>query len=168
MLRVCGRFLVFCFLGLLVLAVFVGQGFVVWGVGRDDAVVRVGEAEDALGGAFVAVVGAEGAGANVSGLLVRLNVAGGLYSSAQAALEEGDYSLAFVRAGDCVGLADGVLADAGLLKADAVAHAGDWWVTVSISAVGSVVFVGVLLLVWRWFRRFYGGRFLKSRPEVAA
>lgn len=168
MLRVCGRFLVFCFLGLLVLAVFAGQGFVVWGVGRDDAVLRVGEAEGALRGAFVAVVGAEGVGANVSGLLVRLNVAGGLFSSAEVALEDGNYSLAVEWASDCVGLADGVLGDAGVLKADAVAGAGGWWVTVSISAVGSVVFVGVLLLVWRLFRRFYGERFLKSRPEVAA
>jgi len=147
--------------------VFVGQGFVVWGSGRDEAVVRVGEADAALRGAFVAVVGAEGAGANVSGLLVRLNVAGGLLSSAVVAFQDGNYTLAVERAGDCVGLADGVLGDAGLLKADAVAHAGGWWVTVSFSAVGSVVFVGVLLLVWRLFRRFYGERFLKSRPEVA-
>lgn len=166
MLRGCVRFLVFCFLGFLVLAVFASCSLVVHGSTLDEAVLRVGEADDALGLAFVAVSGAEGAGADVSGLLVRLNVASGLYSSAELALQSGNYSLAVEKAGDCVGLADGVFGDAGVLKAAALDAAAGWWRVVVFSVVGASVFVGVLAVVWVLVRRRYAGSVLGLKPEV--
>jgi hypothetical protein len=166
MLRGCVRFLVFCFLGLLVLMVFASQGFVVWGSTGDDAAARIGEADDALGRAFVAVSGAEGVGANVSGLLVRLNVASGLYSSAEVAFQSGNYTLAVERAGDCVGLADGVFGDAGVLRGEALDAAAGWWRVVVFSVVGACVFVGVLAGVWVYVRRRYAGSVLGLKPEV--
>jgi len=166
MLRCCVRFLVFCFLGLLVLMVFALQGFVVWGSSGDDAVARLGEADDALGRAFVAVSGAEDAGADVSGLLVRLNVASGLYSSAEVALQNGNYTLAVERASDCVGLADGVFGDAGVLRGMALDAAAGWWRVVIFSVVGACVFVGVLTGVWVYAKRRYSGHVLGLKPEV--
>jgi len=41
-------------------------------------------------------------------------------------------------------------------------------VTVLLSVTGSVVFVVVLFLVWRRFKRYYADRLLGCRPEVAA
>jgi hypothetical protein len=111
---------------------------------------------------------AEAAGANVSGLMGRLNEAGGALTSAGVALAVGNYSDAVSLAGTCTSLADGVSRDAGVLKSDSVARAADWMLTVSFSAVGAAVFVAVLFLVWRWFRRVYGEKLFESRPEVVA
>ena len=81
-------------------------------------------------------------------------------------LKAGNFSDAVSRAEACEGLADGVSGDANALRTDAVAQAAGWWVTVLVSAAGSVVFVCVLFLVWRRFKRVYGDRLLKCRPEV--
>jgi hypothetical protein len=137
-------------------------------VGFEEASVAVADADTALRGAFDAVLDAESAGANVSGLMGRLNDAGVALTGANVALAAGNYSDAVGRAGECRGLADGVVLDAGVLKNDAAAQASRWWVTVLLSVTGSVVFVVVLFLVWRRFKRYYADRLLGSRPEVAA
>jgi hypothetical protein len=119
-----------------------------------------------LRGAFVHVSDAEGAGANVSGLMGRLNEAGDALASAKAALEMENYGDAVSRADLCKSLASGVVGDADALKTDALATKSSWWMTVSFSVAGSAVFVVVLFLAWRWFRRFYAAKLLESRPEV--
>jgi hypothetical protein len=137
-------------------------------VGAEEASVAVADADTALRGAFDALLGAESAGANVSGLMGRLNEAGVALTGANVALASGNYSDAVGRAGECRGLADSVVLDAGVLKNDAAAQASRWWVTVLLSVTGSVVFVVVLFLVWRRFKRYYSDRLLGCRPEVAA
>jgi uncharacterized membrane protein YeaQ/YmgE (transglycosylase-associated protein family) len=77
-----------------------------------------------------------------------------------------NYSDAVSRAGVCKSLVSGVVGDADALKTDALATKSSWWITMSFSVVGSVVFVVVLFLVWRWVRRFYAAKLLESRPEV--
>ena len=166
MLRRWVRFLVFCFLGLLVLAVFASHGFVVWGFTRDDATVRMGEAEDALRGAFAVVSEAEGAGANVSAVLVGLGWAGGNLTLAEGAFQSGDYAGAVAAADVCSALAGAAAGEADGLRVNAVAAAGLWWQTVAFSVVGACAFGVVLVLLWRWFRRVYGRRVLAARPEV--
>jgi hypothetical protein len=89
-------------------------------------------------------------------------------TGANVALAAGNYSDAVGRADECKGLADGVFSDAGVLKNDAAAQASLWWVTVLLGVTGSVVFVVVLFLVWRRFKRYYSDRLLGCRPEVAA
>jgi hypothetical protein len=136
--------------------------------GFEEASVAVADADGALRGAFVAVLDAENAGANVSGFVGRMNDAGVALTGARVALAAGTYSDAVDRAGECRILADGVVLDAGVLKNDAVAQASFWWVTVLLSVTGSVVFVAILSLVWRRFKRYYADKLLGSRPEVAA
>ena len=137
-------------------------------VGAEEASVAVADADTALRGAFRAVLDAESAGANVSGLMGRLNEAGVALTGARVALAAGNYSDAVGGAGECKGLADIVVLEAGVLKNDAAAQASLWWVTVLLSVVGSVVFVVTLFLVWRRFKRYYSDKLLGSRPEVAA
>jgi hypothetical protein len=137
-------------------------------VGFEEASVAVSDADGALRGTFVAVLDAESSGANVSGLMGRLNEAGVALTGARVALAAGNYSDAVGRAGECRGLADSVALEAGVLNNDAAAQASRWWVTVLLSVTGSVVFVVVLSLVWRRFKRYYADRLLGSKPEVAA
>jgi hypothetical protein len=139
-----------------------------WGfaVGREEASVTVSDAEAALRSAFKAVSDAEGAGANVSGLVLRLNEAGGRLTLAEVAYRNGDYVEAYVRADACVALANGVADDAASLKGQALAVAGEWWKTFTLSVVGSAVLVVCLGLVWVWFKGSYGRRVLRLKPEV--
>jgi len=136
--------------------------------GPEEASGAVADAERSLRDAFRVVSDAEAFGANVSGLLDRLNEAGGALTSAGVALAEGNYSGAVGWAGTCRALSEDVSGDADVLKSDAVARAAGWWLTVSFSAVGAGVFVAALFLVWRWFRRTYEGKLLESRPEAVA
>jgi hypothetical protein len=137
-------------------------------IGAEEASAVVADADLALRGAFVAVLDAESAGANVSGLIGRLNEAGVALTGARVALAAGNYGDAVSRAGECRGLGASVVLDAGVLKNDAVAQASLWWVRMLLSVVGSVVFVVVLFFVWLRFKRYYADKLLGCRPEVAA
>jgi hypothetical protein len=137
------------------------------GVSSQQSANAIAGADQALRAAFVNVSDAERAGANVSGLIARLNVAGSEFTSAQVAFDAGNYSDAVSLAGLSRVLADGVAVDAGELKNDAVAQTSSRWMTVFLSFVGSAASVAVLFLVWRRFKRFYWNRLLKNKPEVA-
>jgi hypothetical protein len=154
------------FFAVLTVACFVFSLPRTFAVGSAEAAAAVSNAESALRGALVAVLDAENSGVNVSGLMGRMNDAGVALTGARVALAAGNYSDAVDRAGACRSLANGVLTDADVLKSDSVAWASLWWVTLLLSVTASVVFVAVLFVVWRRFRRSYAGKLLKSRPEV--
>lgn len=135
-------------------------------VASQDAVSSIATADAALRSAFVNAFDAEQSSADVSSLLVRLNDAGGNLTSAEAALDEGNYLDAINLANTCKSVADSVSSDASVLKADAVAAAGLWWQTMLFSVVGSVVFVLVLFLVWRRFRGGYVKHMKANGPGV--
>lgn len=134
----------------------------------EDAGARVAEAEAALRGAFRDVLDAEKSGVNVSGLAGRLTVAGAVLSEAEGALNSGNSTGAGVLADSCRALADGVGADARVLKSEAVAGMGGWWVLVLLSGVGAGAFLASLYVVWRWFRKYYARKLVGGRPEVSA
>jgi hypothetical protein len=138
----------------------------VYGVSAEDATAAVASADSTLQVAFVTVSDAERAGANVSGLIARLNEAGSALTSARVALDAGNYSGAASLAALSEGLADAVAADAAVSKDNAVTQASHWWVTVSLSLVGSASLLAVLFLLWRRFKRLYKDRVLGGRPEV--
>lgn len=131
-----------------------------------DASAQILVADQSLRVAFNSSLDAEQSGANVSALLVRLSDAGSDLRRAEAALAAGNYSDALNLADTCKSLADGVRTDASALKSDAVASAGNWWMTVALSVASSVVFVVALFFVWGRFKRRYLKRLLRSRPEV--
>jgi len=156
------------FLLVLVLAGLLSHGvFVVRGA--DEASSSVGEADVAVRQAFNATLDAERAGANVSGLILRLNEAGSVLAEAEMALGNGNSSEAAGKAGQCIGIAESVKGDADVLKASALDGARTvFWASLAFSVVGIAVFVVVLALVWRWFKGGYVRRMLGMKPEVAA
>jgi hypothetical protein len=137
--------------------------------GTGDASASVGEADVAVRQAFNATLDAERAGANVSGLILRLNEAGTILGQAEIALSNGNSSEAASKAGQCVTIADGVKSDAVALKASALDGAQTtFWRYLAFSVVGVAVFVVVLAVVWRRFRRGYVGKVLGARPRVVS
>jgi hypothetical protein len=134
--------------------------------GQQDPTLAVAEAKNALGDAFKAVSQAEDSGANVSGLMGRMNEADAALEEARAALAAGNYSDAVSFASECDALSVNVSHDAGKLESEAIAAAAKWWMTVSFSVAGSAASLIVLLTVWRRFKRHYFGQVLGSTPEV--
>ena len=154
------------------LLVLMAAGFISCGSpfakGADDASESVGNADAAVRLAFNATLYAERAGANVSGLIVRLNEAGSVLVEAEIALGNGNSSEAFSKAGQCVEIADGVKSDAEVLRVSALDEAQTvFWTYLTFSVVGVAVFVAALALVWRRFKRGYVRKALGMRPEVA-
>ena len=155
-----------CFLLVFVLAgLFLRGCFVVRGA--DDAAASVADADVAVRRAFDAALDAERAGANVSGLLVRLNDAGAVLGEAEVALKNGNLSDAADKAGTCISMAQSVVSDAGALRTWALDGARTWfWTYLAFSVVGIGVFVVVLAVVWRRFKRGYVDNVLDMKPEV--
>jgi hypothetical protein len=136
--------------------------------GADETSPSVADADVAVRQAFNATLNAERTGANVSSLILRLNEAGGILVEAEIALGNGSSSEAASDATQCVGIAQSVKSDADALKASALDEAQTLlWTYLTFSVVGVAVFVVVLVLVWRRFKRGYVGNTLGMRPEVA-
>jgi high-affinity Fe2+/Pb2+ permease len=137
--------------------------------GVNNASSSVASADDAVRQAFNATLDAERAGANVSGLLQRLNQAGDALASAENALKDGDLEAAAGNTSLCTGIAENVSSDADALKASALAEAQSVFRTYLAFSVLSVnVFVVILALVWLWFKRRYARKVLALKPEVAS
>jgi len=158
------------FFVLLVLSAFVVPVFVsgAFGVdGEDVAVLAVDRAEGAVVSAYEAVLGAEEAGADVSGLLAELNVAGGYLAEAHVWFGLGDFDEAARLADLCYDAVVGVSGEAFELESEAHGlRVTDSVVRITGSMVGVVVVVFLGFAVWRIFKRRYGKRVLEMRPEV--
>ncbi len=158
------------FFVLLILSVFAVPVFVsgVFGVdGEDVAVSAVDRAEAAVASAYEAVLDAEEAGADVSGLLVRLNVAGGYLAEAHVWFGLGDFDEAVRFADLCYDAVEDVSGEAFELRNEAHGlWATDFVVRMVGSMVGVVVVVFLGFVVWRVFKRRYRRRVLGLRPEV--
>jgi hypothetical protein len=159
------------FFVLLVLSVFVVPVFVSGALGvdgEDGAVSAVDGAEVALVSAYEAVLGAEEAGADVSGLLADLNVAGGYLAEAHVWLGLGDFDEAVRLADLCYGAVVDVRKEAFELESEADAlRVTDSVVRMIGSMVGVVVVVFLGFVFWRVFKRRYSERVLEMKPEVA-
>jgi hypothetical protein len=135
---------------------------------REGAEAKIGEAEGAFISAYEAVLDAERAGANVSDLIVKLNEAAKLLAEAENAYRIGNFSEAASKAEECSGSADSVRDEALTLKGEALAVRQNIFLqNLSITLVGSAVFLIFLFFVWDWFKRFYSKKLMKMKPEVA-
>lgn len=132
-----------------------------------EASSAISEAEMALTFAYEAVSEAEQAGANVSGLLIRLNKAGDFLVRAKVAYRLGDFNEAVGLAALCSEIGGEVKDEADVLLVRAYERRGrDFWWILAGSLVG-VVSVGVGgFMGWRVFKRFYYRRVLGMKPEV--
>jgi len=136
---------------------------------RDAATSAISQAEEVVASAYEAVLEAEQAGANVSGLLVRLNEAGDLLARAQVAFRLGDFDETVLSANLCSEIGEEVRSEADELrvKAYGVRVTGSW-LTMTGSLVGVVtVFLGSFW-GWRVFKRRCIRRVLRMKPEVSA
>ena len=126
-------------------------------ISQSEAVSALDDAEGAVVSAYQAVLKADAAGANVSGLLIRLNDAGQLLTRARMAYGSGDFDSALELAVLCQERLGGFVADADVLTEIAAKDRSlDFWVNVVGSIVGSVGVVCGSFIVWSYLDRRYG------------
>ena len=120
------------------------------------ALSQVEGAEEAVSEAYLAVRETEREGADVSGLLERLNLSGGYLAAARLCLRLGNLEGAVGNASLCVQSLEGLVEDAEALKDTAIKETGEhFWMAIGGSAVGIGVVVGGCWLGWRWFQERY-------------
>jgi len=130
-------------------------------------VAKLQAANTAFEEAFEAVLAAEHAGANVTALLGRLNVAADLLAQAEMAYRKGNTTLATNKADRVFPIASEVQADAVTAEITAaIAHQNALWSTIAVSVIGAVAFIMILLLVWRILRKVYVKNMFDLKPEV--
>lgn len=163
----CARSFAWLLLVLAITGLFSHGSFYV--KGSDGASSSIGEAGAAIRQAFNATLDAERAGANVSGLIVRLNEAGSLLTMAEVAYGNGNLSGAVDLAGQSLRTAYDVKDDALKMKDSAAQNTHSLIVSsVIFWASGASGFTLLLILVWVWFKRFYARRLPKLKPEVVS
>jgi hypothetical protein len=121
-----------------------------------SAYQAVSKAEENVTSAYQAVSKAEESGANVSGLLIRLNEAGWFLSRAQIAYKYGNFDSALKFANQSQEELNGFVVEANVLKARAV-NARYWDFTVNVvgSITGSVAVACCSVVVWVLLKRRY-------------
>lgn len=136
---------------------------------EDVATLAITQAEETLASAFEAVLDAEMAGANVSGLLGRLNLGGEYLVEAYVWIRLGVSENASRFAGLCYDVVEDLKSEAVELR-DEAKRLGDaeFVVTIFGSVVGMIVVVVSGYVVWRVFKRRYRRQVLGLRPEVVS
>ena len=133
----------------------------------DQTASKLQAANNAIEQAFNAVLAAEKAGANVTGLLVQLNDAAGILAQAENSYRTGDSNTAAAQADSVLPIAQQVTASAQDAKRTAlVSGQNAFWSTIAFTVIGAFVFVLALFLVWRWFKRRYIKSLSEAKPEV--
>jgi hypothetical protein len=157
---------------LFVLFAFVSSVFVLGTLALDVeevALSTIEGAELAVDLAYEAVLEAEGAGANVSGLLVELNDCSEALSEAYMSNRIGNFDDAIYFADLCSDLVEGIEAEANELRDVAASERNQ---RLLLNTLGSVLAVGCILyggfFGWRFFESLYHWWVLKLKPEVAS
>ncbi|MGB9841293.1 MAG: hypothetical protein ACPLKZ_01060 [Candidatus Bathyarchaeales archaeon] len=149
---------------LALLSLLVPLGFA---VNSNEAAEAVNQAAADLGSAFAAVAEAEQAGANISALMAKLDVAGVFLTQAQSALRTGDYENAVSFAHACSDAIEGMVADAAHLKLTTEKAQADSFLLATIgSSVGLVLLCVFGFMGWKLLKKWYLSRLMDMKPEI--
>ncbi len=134
---------------------------------EDTITLGLNEAEETLASAYEAVLEAEQSGANVSGMLIRLNLAGSYLAEAQVWYRLGVSENASHFAGLCSEVVGDMGNEAVELRNDAKRlWEVDFVVKITLSVGGVIVVVVVCTVIWHVFKRRYRKRALGFRVNL--
>jgi hypothetical protein len=127
----------------------------------------IASADSAVQMAFENVLSAQNAGANVTSLIDRLNVAGDLLTEAENEQKSDSSINVTTKANNALVIANQVNADAiDLLNTRSVNSKNNFWLTISFSIVGGCIFVILLAFAWKHFKWRFINKLLEMKPEV--
>jgi hypothetical protein len=134
---------------------------------EDVDLSTVAGAEETVIEAYEAVLEAETVGADVSGLLDRLDAAGAYLALARMCSRTGNMEGALGNASLSGEALDRLVQEAWSLRDKAVREAGErFWMAIGGSVVGVAMVICGGWLGWRWFKKRYSHRSLELKPEV--
>jgi len=126
-------------------------------VGESEAASALVSAEQSVSLGYQAVLNAENAGGNVSGLFVRLNDAGNLLAAARMSYGNGDFDTAKLLAGLGENIGKGVQNDAVGLKDSALSEDSRRTLLTTVASVAGVAVIALgSFVVWHRLRKKYG------------
>jgi len=138
-------------------------------ISSDEVQDAISKAESRISLAYESTLEAEKAGADISGLLLRLNNGSTLLSKAQMQYRIGNFSEAVNLANQCFDSLNEIEIEADKLRDRAIVERKQ---EMLISAVGSGLSIGVVVYAgifgWRFFKDRYYKRVLRMKPEVQA
>ena len=133
----------------------------------DQATLELQGANNAVNLAFNAVLDAEKAGANVTVLLDQLNYAANILAQAENSNRTGNSTAASAQADSVLPIAQEVTTLAQDAKQAALVSGQiTVWSIIAFTIIAGFVFVFVLFLVWRRFKRSYIDSLSEAKPEV--
>lgn len=133
----------------------------------DSAESKLDTANKAFEQAFRSVLEAENAGANVEGLVNKLDEAVNLFAEAQVAYRVHDFNTSVVKADLAFSLAQEVNDLAQSASSAALISAKDsFFITIGLSLGGALGFILALFFVWLWIKKKYFSNLLDSTFEV--
>lgn len=136
---------------------------------NDEVSSKIDDADNMLQTAFAGVLQAESSGANVTGLMVKLDEAGQFLTEARVLYSQGNLSEADTNADECFNAANVTVEEAASLKSLALADGQtSFWHALVFSSAASVAFVVASFLIWRQFKHVYSKKLLHMKPEVAS
>ena len=117
--------------------------------------------------AFTNVLAAEKAGGNVARLLTELNTAGAFLAQAENAYQTGNLDSVTSTADSARLIANQVNSDAiGLRNSSITQSQNNTLLTVIFSVGAAFIFIVLMLLVWRRYKRGFNRKFLALKPTV--
>ena len=127
-----------------------------WAVDENQARQAMVRTDQTIKDCYLAVAAADKAGGNVTDLLLTLQYAGILLSSANLAFERGDFDSAYNLAVQSKSEMDGVVADANFLKNSAEERSeADFLINVVGSSVGTVAILVGSFTIWFFLKKRY-------------
>ncbi len=133
----------------------------------DQTTSKLQAANTAVDQAFSAVLDAEKAGAKVTDLLSQLSYADGVLAQAENSYRAGDLNKAGIQADSVLPMAQQVTYAAQSAKQTATVNTQNaFYATIAFTVIGSIVFVLVLFMVWRRFKRNYIKNLSEAKPEL--
>jgi hypothetical protein len=121
-------------------------------------------ANNAIGQAFVDVIAAEKAGANVTDLIIELNGATGLLASAE---NSGNSSSVADQLDSVISISQDVRTSALEAKQTAnVSGQNAFWSNILLSVISALVFILSLFLIWRWLKKNYSKNLSDAKLQV--
>jgi Na+/H+ antiporter NhaC len=135
----------------------------------DQTASKLQAANTAVNQAFKAVLDAEKAGANVTDLLTQINTTQNILAQAENSYRTGNTNQAATQADSVLPIAQQVTDAAHTAQQTATVNKQNAFnATIAFTVIGSIVFVWLLLMVWRRFKRNYIKNLSEAKPELVS
>ena len=133
----------------------------------EDASAKMSQAENAISEAFAGTLQAEAAGANIAGLLEKLNFAQENLDQAQFAFRNGNFTESVEKADFSIEAALSVKNEASEIKNASILNGKNVFLfNIVFSLVAISAFLAGLVMVWRGIKRRHFRELAKMKPQV--